>query len=594
MGLQTNIVKRGGSANYYARVAVPTDLQPVLQKRELWKSLGTTDQREARRRASAIVAVWHADFADLRRKRSPTPDDLQAIAWKHYQLELERDRSERARAPKAANVDTARAAYLTDIQSGKADPADIGRLVDFLIVHDASALAKEFRQRRESELRKHLATGETAPIQDVADDVIAREGLLITKGTSDYHDLCQMLQRAELEALTRAAERDAGQWSGRPADEAIAPPTPSATVPMAAPGETVMELYDRFAREKAGNATPDTWSQNRKIVGLFAEFVGVGAHISAVNRKAVRDFKNALAKWPIKATESTEFKGRLFPEIVAANADLHRPAISQKSVNKYLAALGSFGRWLQDNEYISDDITRGMYLAVDKGKRTRLPFTSDQLSALFGSPLYTGFQADGKEHLPGNQRADDWRHWIPLILLFTGARLGEIAQLLPGDVRQLHGQWVFHITEEGDEAKNVKTEGSMRVVPVHPELIRLGFLDYHAAKIASQSKRLFPELTQDARGFWSGTPSDFLNQYLKRVGVKQDKTVNVHSFRHGFADALRRAGYRDEEFGLLLGHTKASTTGRYGILPEGILGQRVAMVEAVNYPGLDLSTLHRH
>ncbi len=422
--------------------------------------------------------------------------------------------------------------------------------------------------------------------------MIAREGLLISKGTPAYQDLCQMLQRAALEALTRAAERDAGQWGGKPTDDAITPPTPSVATPSAAPGETIMELYDRFAREKAGNASPDTWSQNRKIVGLFAEFIGTGAHISAVNRKTVRDFKNSLAYWPIKATETSEFSGKLFREIVEANDDLHRPAISQKTVNKYLAALGSFGRWLQDNEYVEDDISRGMYLAVDKSKRTRFPFTSDQLSALFNSPLYTGFQADGKEHLPGNQRADDWRHWIPLIVLFTGARLGEIAQLLPGDVHQIHGHWVFHITEEGDEEKNVKTEGSMRVVPVHSELVRLGFLNYHAKQVAAHSKRLFPELTPDTRGFWSGKPSDFLNQYLKRIGVKNDKTVNVHSFRHGFADALRRAGYLDEEFGFLLGpHQGELCPGATASFPQGILSQRVAMVEAVTYPGLDLSHL---
>ena len=154
-GLQTNIVKRGGSANYYARVAVPVDLQPVLNKRELWKSLGTSDQREAKRRASAIVAVWHAEFSDLRRKRAPTDDDLKAIAWKHYQLELENDRSPKARMPKAADAAPERAAFLADIKSGKADAADIGRLVDFLIVgNSTAALAKDFREKREAELRK--------------------------------------------------------------------------------------------------------------------------------------------------------------------------------------------------------------------------------------------------------------------------------------------------------------------------------------------------------------------------------------------------------------------------------------------------------
>jgi hypothetical protein len=49
------------------------------------------------------------------------------------------------------------------------------------------------------------------------------------------------------------------------------------------------------------------------------------------------------------------------------------------------------------------------------------------------------------------------------------------------DVRQLHGFWVIHITEEGSPLKSTKTAGSMRVVPIHSELIKLGLVDYHGA-----------------------------------------------------------------------------------------------------------------
>jgi site-specific recombinase XerD len=44
--------------------------------------------------------------------------------------------------------------------------------------------------------------------------------------------------------------------------------------------------------------------------------------------------------------------------------------------------------------------------------------------------------------------------------------------------------------------------------------------------------------------------------------AKVDKTVNFHGLRHGIANAFRNAGYLDEQFNMLLGHTKATTTGR--------------------------------
>ena len=85
----------------------------------------------------------------------------------------------------------------------------------------------------------------------------------------------------------------------------------------------------------------------------------------------------------------------------------------------------------------------------------------------------------------------------------------------------------------------------------------------------------------------------FFNDYFTVVGAKEDKRVNFHSFRHGATDAFRRGGYLDEQFACLIGHTKATTTGRYGIMPEGALSQRVAMIEAMMYPGLDLSHLEK-
>jgi hypothetical protein len=48
MSIATNVLKRQGSSFYYARVDVPVDVQPILGRKALWKSLRTRDPREAR------------------------------------------------------------------------------------------------------------------------------------------------------------------------------------------------------------------------------------------------------------------------------------------------------------------------------------------------------------------------------------------------------------------------------------------------------------------------------------------------------------------------------------------------------------------
>jgi integrase len=292
----------------------------------------------------------------------------------------------------------------------------------------------------------------------------------------------------------------------------------------------------------------------------------------------------------VKAADVKAFRGLSFREIIEANKLVKKPAIGRTNTNKYLAALASFATWLVTNEYIDNEVMSGMYLSVDKNKKNVFPFTERQLQTIFSSSLFGKCVGDRLEHKEGNVAIRDWRYWMPWIALYSGARLGEIAQLSTTDVRRLHGVWIFHITEEvatgeGDDLKSTKTDGSQRVVPVHSELIKLGFLQYHAEMVARGEQRLFPELKRDSRGFF-GKASKFFNGYFEAVGVKVDKKLNFHSLRHGIADAFRRAGYLDEEFNVLLGHTKRTTTGVYGILPQGVLSQRVEMIEAVRFSGL--------
>ena len=59
-----------------------------------------------------------------------------------------------------------------------------------------------------------------------------------------------------------------------------------------------------------------------------------------------------------------------------------------------------------------------------------------------------------------------------------------------GDVRREGEIWVIDINAHGD--KRLKTESSARLVPIHPQLIGLGWLDYVEYCPRGQ-ERLFPD-----------------------------------------------------------------------------------------------------
>lgn len=100
-----------------------------------------------------------------------------------------------------------------------------------------------------------------------------------------------------------------------------------------------------------------------------------------------------------------------------------------------------------------------------KDAKKRLPFSSDDLCRLFQSDSYLKGQI---------KRASEY--WIPLIALYTGARLAEIAQLHCSDIYEEQAVWVFDLNDEGD--KQLKSDNSRRLVPIHSTLLELGLLDF--------------------------------------------------------------------------------------------------------------------
>src|SRR5690606_34826148 len=98
-----------------------------------------------------------------------------------------------------------------------------------------------------------------------------------------------------------------------------------------------------------------------------------------------------------------------------------------------------------------------------------------------------------------NPEANEQKHadmfWIPLISLYTGARMNEICQLEVADVTEEKGIPCFQITTEGeDDNKKLKNIGSKRKVPIHKNLIAIGLMEYVAFIRSKGHLRLFYDL----------------------------------------------------------------------------------------------------
>ncbi|PCJ61497.1 MAG: hypothetical protein COA65_00615 [Rhodospirillaceae bacterium] len=352
---------------------------------------------------------------------------------------------------------------------------------------------------------------------------------------------------------------------------------------------TLENVIDKFcAMKEVQDWTSKTADENRRILGWFREQIGPTKNINDINIEDVREFRDTLFKLPKHFTKTVAFEGMGLAEIAAA-----KPAgekLGASTLQKYFGCVRWFLSWCGD-EY---DIDTSKMLKLKIGHKinsfdAREPFSHDQLKRLFKSPQFTGHNSPSHRATPGSLLIKDGKFWIPLIGLYTGMRLGEIVQLLVTDVREEKDVLHFDVNKgEGDAKKTLKTKSSVRRIPIHPDLIRMGFMDHVALQRQKNPKgRVFSEIKTGKNGDHSHNMSKYFGRYLKLVGVKTGKTT-FHSFRHNFADALRNAEAEDSRIKALIGHAEKSTTGIYGV---GVLLKVLAKdVERINYD-LDFSHL---
>jgi integrase len=603
MARRSNLIRRDGGT-YYARVYFPVDLKEHFKSEDKKVSLRTKDETIAKQRLYPELQKWEALSEDLRFRRTITTDDKAVAVWQHYEATLDSyDRKQRAMpTPAATDAELQRLYRRIDIGEINSDDfiGMVNAYADFELMLRARTDDANVRTRRLSAFKTALAAGDFHLIETAVANFAARHKLIVDVGSDEHRELCSLMMRAEIEGLKRTIERDGGDFTGIPADPIVKPATSTARE-VAAPGETIMELFEAYATENPKSIKSDTLSQARRDIGTFVQHVGVTYPASRIDKKAVREWKALLMKFPVKATETTAFKGMTIGQIVKHNETVGKPVLTPRTVNRYLSGLASFCNWLDAHGYIEGNPVDGMGLPKDKRKKV-FPFTTDQLTTLFGSPLFVGCQSDDAPRFwnkPGNVQIRDFRYWVPLIMLFSGARPAEIAQLLVSDVRQQNGTWIMDITEtEGDDDddlegfKSLKTAGSKRMIPVHKELVKLGFLTYHADRLAEGQTRLFPTAERNSRGQMIADYSREFGRYLTRIELKTGRGMSLYSFRHGAFDALRRAGYMDDEFNFVFGHVSGSAVTRgYGVLQQGMLEKRVEFIDAIAYPDLNLDHL---
>lgn len=218
--------------------------------------------------------------------------------------------------------------------------------------------------------------------------------------------------------------------------------------------------------------------------------------------------------------------------------------------------------------------------ASGRDRDSRTPFTVNQLNQLFSSPIYSGEKAPKA----GKGAA---ALWLPLLGLFTGARVEELCQLRLDDVLEEDGIHFIYIRRKHEE-QETKNDGSVRRIPLHQELVKLGILNYVNRQRIAKQDWLFSELVPDIKGNRSGNWSKWFHRYLRETVGITDSEVVFHSLRHNFKEFCRICEIREDVHDALTGHKNGSVGRSYGgaMYPLGPLAGAIKayLVKGVKLP----------
>jgi integrase len=491
------------NGRYSARLVVPKQLRQFVGKTELEIQLGPDRRQALARLPSAVTALQHR--IGLAERKA---------------LSLVGASSEDARYPLSAEQIAHR-----QYQS----------LVDFDL---------EIRQHDHRYAHLEVDADDARPYRDgyagkLSDEELdalvghrierfrIRGNTAVAKGSPEWRALAISICAAVYEALARRQERNEGDFNGTPGHPLIANATATEESPEPVCLRTLLDDYlKELERNGRGLGARKRWPL---VFEDLAKFIG--------HKDATRLTKQNLIEW----------------------RDAKLDGLSPKTVaDVYLASVRAVLRWAGENGRIPTDPSSGVKVKkVRRVQNREKGFRDDEaLAILKSSRAYVPVVPSN----PANREAPQTtaaKKWAPLLCAFSGARIVEITQLRKQDVRKERDIYVIRITPE---AGSVKT-GQYRDVPLHRQLIDLGFLDFVRA---APDGPLFHSSGAERALQGARTTAGRLSQWLQSCGVIPEGVSPNHGWRHRFKTIGQEVEISDRVLDAVQGHAPRTAGDNYG------------------------------
>jgi integrase len=425
-----------------------------------------------------------------------------------------------------------------------------------------------------------------------------RTGVQLDVGSKAYRVMGQAAVRALIAAVNGRLRALEGNPSDPPATflgacgidrrtlQPIVPPPRKVLRIHGNDGMRFSEAAARYieAKRKAGKMTAHTQRQRETVFRLFKNFIN-DAPLGAIDKLTATNFLEEIGKLDPRWHNLEGAQELPLSKLVEKCAN-RSGRLTNRTINAYIHALSGVFK-LADKEGYFEGRNPFTGRTLEETNSSWRAYKTDELSKIFGTPLLRDMPTEQRIR-PTKYTFENAMAWIPLVGLFSGMRSNEICQMRVSDVQRKEGIWLFSVSDD-DLGQSLKTKAATRVVPMHRELIRCGFLEY--VKGLPRDGQLFPALKPGGPdGKYNHYFAKRFTEYRRRCGVNGPRTT-FHSFRKNVAQALKDKRATQVEIAELIGHEQGFTFSVYAPmqLPAKALKE---LIERIHYPGLQLNHLY--
>lgn len=443
-------------------------------------------------------------------------------------------------------------------------------------------------------------------VVEFVDRIVAEHELKIGKDDDKYKEFClqtlQMLYLLDKRKEQYQEQTLYGEGAGINHGAAI-----EANKQNMQANKTLQEVIDLYSNQKIN--IDKTWAEQRTRKGYLEnlnriseiyEYISGSSKtpISEYDKETAREVKRILSiipsnlkkkypHWSLSQVINKCEKGEI------AKTDEER--LYPSTINTYAILINSLFNYAKDEGFVAENHFSKLKVPK-KIVIERKPFTDYDLNKFFNTKLFM------EKDFPANW---SWRYWVPIIMMYTGARVEEICQLYLDDIDDYDGVLCFNIREKidqetGKRITSIKNKQSERLIPIHSTLKKIGLIKYIEWLRKNNEHRLFPTLKNVnnkgeykkvnppvSKWFNENDQKQNKTSYLSRCGICEEGKV-LYCFRHTVETHLinHQDNIENDKIDRLMGHIIKSTgRSHYGKYNASTI---LEVVEKIEYPDAGL------